>query len=179
MRSDLENKTNLASSSASRATTHRLQSDLPLIDSVDKFMSGVKDKASVDQGIFFRVTKDVFDYFTDRQPLMRDSPDNIARVNRLLGTDFPQDEPMGLFRPLSCPNCKRELSFADIVEAAVQRTVHARDELNSLLSGEDYYLITMPGKEKDRMHCIACNAFVPLYAYKAKKVGIYDPEFVA
>lgn len=107
-------------------------------------------------GRTFQVTKEVFDHFFEQIQFLPRHPEDIFRINDLLGLSLSEDEPCGMTRVCSCQHCGHEFSFADHVEASMRMGLHTAADLRKLFDGDKYFL-TIDTDKKREVLCLSCG----------------------
>jgi hypothetical protein len=150
--------------------------DAEPIGSLDQIEAIMGNPAN--HGRTFHVTKEVFDHFNEqlRPQITPTSPEDIARINRLIGTNFPGDVVMGFKGDCVCPNCNQNLSFADHVESVIRMGLHSPDDLRRLLSGTQFFL-TVGIEQTREMLCTKCGAMslIPRRCYSGSSYAYAEP----
>lgn len=155
--------------------TAHVRFESAVIQSVDHLNQIAADPANA--GRTFQVTKEVFDYFYQRIRFFPRPTGDIERINRLLGTEFDENEPGGMTRSCVCQNCGHEFSFADHVESALRMGVHTADELRYILAGDKFFLTVDTDKPREVL-CLNCEqkSFVPHCCYGTRDYAYVEPE---
>jgi hypothetical protein len=143
-----------APTAAPATGVRRFRFDAPPIDSIVQMEEIARDPEK--KGKTFHVTKEVFEHFRQRLHLLPGPPDDISRINRLLGTNFPENETMGMTGFQICPHCGHKLSFADHIEAVLRMGLHTPEDIRQLFLGHQYFL-TVATHEKRAMMCPNCT----------------------
>lgn len=131
-----------------------LRFDTECIDSIEVMDRIIADPAN--GGKTYQVTQDVFTHFSERLRILPSPPDDIPRINRMLGTDFPADSRMGLTNECICPSCGHGFSFADHIESVVRMGLHTATDLKRLLTGNRYFLTVATDRGRE-MLCPKCD----------------------
>ena len=132
----------------------RFQFDAKPIDSIERMEAIAADVAN--GGKSFQVTKEVFDHFRNKLDIRPTSPEGIARINALIGSDFAPDVVMGMSETCACPSCGYELSFADHIESVLRMGLHSPEDLRWLLTNGLFFL-TVATKQGREMICPNCD----------------------
>ncbi len=153
----------------------RFRFDGDIIKSIEDMYRIVTE--STNAGRTFHVTKEVFDHFHQKLHLVPNPPDDISRINHLLGTDFPSDTEMGMTGVCICPKCEHRFSFADHVESVLRMGLHTAEDMKQLLSGDQYFL-TVATKQGREMLCPKCDtkSFYPRFCYKGNGYAYAEPD---
>lgn len=137
-----------------QTTVHRFRFDRDPIDSIDDMYRIVKEPGNA--GRTFQVTKEVFQHFDQKLHLLPNPPDDISRINRMLGTSFPCDTRMGMTGVCICPECGHNFSFADHVESVLRMGLHTAEDMKRLFTGDQYFL-TVATQQGREMLCPKCD----------------------
>ncbi|HEU0174388.1 MAG TPA: hypothetical protein VFV58_09000 [Blastocatellia bacterium] len=147
-------------------STVRARFDSDCIQSVERMKQIVADAVNV--GRTFQVTKEVYDHFSQKLHVLPKPPDDIQRINRLLGLALDENDPCGVTGTNVCPHCGHEVSFADHIEAALRMGLHTVDGLKRLFVAGDKYVLTVVADVHREMLCVKCgvtSAF-PRFCYR-------------
>lgn len=175
MSAEVESTRKPAETSTQHATgVRRFRFDTPPIDSILHMEQIVNDPAKA--GKTFHVTKEVFEHYKNRLHLLPGPGDDIARINRLLGTNFPDNEVMGMTGFQTCPHCGHKFSFADHIESVLRMGLHTAADIKQLFTGGQYFL-TVATKEKRDMLCPSCDTVASLdrYCYQTTTYAYAEP----
>jgi hypothetical protein len=128
-------------------------------------------------GRTFHVTKEVFEYFSQKLHLLPGPPDVIPRINRLLGINLSEDERCGMTGVCVCPHCAHEFSFADHVESVVRMGLHSTEDLKRLFTGDKFYLTIATEKGRE-MLCPKCDtkSFFPRFCYRTSTYAYAEAD---
>lgn len=153
MSTELET-THKPSATAPAPGVRRFRFDTAPIDSIVHMEEIARDPAKA--GKTFQVTKEVFQHFANRLHLLPGPPDDVARINQMLGTNFPDNEVMGMTGFQICPHCGHKFSFADHIQASLRMGLHTAEDIRQLFTGNQYFL-TVATHEKRGMLCPGCD----------------------
>lgn len=157
MHTQLESTSTSAAESleAKKETTIRVRFDSDCIQSVDGMEQIVADPANA--GRTFQITKEVYDHFRQKLHILPNSPNDIQRINRLLGLALNEDEPCGVTGTSVCPHCGHGFSFADHIEAALRMGLHTADDLKRLFVAGDKHFLAVVKDAQREMLCVKCG----------------------
>jgi len=148
--------------------TIRVRFDSDCIQSVESMEQMVADPANA--GRTFQITKEVYDHFSRKLHLLPNPPNDIQRINRLLGLSLDENEPCGVTGTCVCPHCGHRFSFADHIEAALRMGLHTADDLKRLFMAGDRHFLAVVKDVQREMLCIKCGvtSVFPRFCYQTR-----------
>jgi hypothetical protein len=153
---------------ATNESTVRVRFDSESIQSVERMKQIVADPANA--GRTFQITKEVYDHFSQKLHILPNPPNDIQRINRLLGLALDENEPCGVTGTCVCLHCGHEFSFAYHIEAALRMGLHTADDLKRLFVAGDKHFLAVVKDVQREMLCVKCGvtSVFPRFCYTTR-----------
>jgi hypothetical protein len=144
----------------------RIREQLPFVGAVEEMAALVADPAQA--GRSFAVTQAVFEHYTAKLRLLPQRPDDVDRVNALLGIALPPDTTLAMTGEVTCPACSHRFSFADHLASVLRMGTHMKEHLARLLTSKQHVL-TVASHTPREMMCPECGttSLFARYCYQA------------
>jgi uncharacterized Zn-finger protein len=144
----------------------RIREQLPYVGTIEEMAALVADPAQA--GRSFEVGQEVFAHYTAKLRLLPQRPDDVDRVNAMLGINLSPDTTLAMTGEVTCPACSHRFSFADHLAAVLGMGTHVQEHLARLLSS-DRYVLTVASHTPREMMCPQCGttSLFARYCYQA------------
>jgi hypothetical protein len=116
----------------------RIREQLPYVGTIEEMAALVADPAQA--GRSFEVSQATFEHYTAKLRRLPQRPDDVDRVNALLGIDLPPDTTLAMTGEVTCSACSHRFSFADHLAAVLRMGTHMKEHLARLLTSDRYVL---------------------------------------